>query len=269
MRLLYHAGHASAKEEIRVQPIRDEDEPFFLAHSTHPCPYLPDRVATLAFGNGFLAAERYRELMDAGYRRNGNHVYRPVCGACDACEVLRVPVATFTPSRSQRRVWRRCHGQFEVRIGPPRHSTERVDLYRRYLAGHHRDPEAEENATHFERFLVETCLGDRTFELQYRHGGRLAGLGIVDHVGDALSSVYFLFDPVLRRYSLGTYAALLEIELARRWHLKYYYLGYHIAQCAQMRYKADFQPCEVLRRGADAWIPAPRPMRPSACGREG
>jgi arginine-tRNA-protein transferase len=240
-----------------TEPVPQAEEPFFLAHTTQACPYLPDRVATLAFGDGHLAADRYRELLDQGYRRNGRFVYRPVCTACNACEVLRVPVAAFQPSRSQRRVWKRCHGRFQVQAVPPAHSQERVQLYGRYLEGQHRDPEAEENATHYEGFLVDTCLGDHTFELQYRDAGRLVGVGIVDHVGDALSSVYFYFDPAWARYSLGTYSALLEIDLARRWGLRHYYLGYYIADCPQMRYKAAFRPCEVRRRDGTEWLAVP------------
>lgn len=228
-------------------------EPFYLSSVTQPCPYLPGREATLAFCNGHLAAEQYRDLLDLGYRRNGVYLYQPVCPSCAACEVLRVPVATFQASRGQRRVWKRCHGRFGVRTVRPAHSPEREDLYHRYLEGHHQDPDAEDNATHYRSFLVDSCLGDHTFEVQYRFEGGLVGLGIVDQVGDALSSVYFFFDPKFARFSLGTYSALLEIDLARRWGLGYYYLGYHVAGCPKMRYKATFRPCEVRRRHADTW----------------
>ena len=46
-------------------------------------------------------------LLAAGFRRSGNNLYRPQCPACHACQAIRLPVAAFSPSRSQRRVLQR------------------------------------------------------------------------------------------------------------------------------------------------------------------
>lgn len=231
----------------------------FLGTTTDACPYLPDKVASLYFCNGLIAGQHYRALLDAGYRRNGMYLYRPVCATCQACEVIRVPLAQFRRSKSQRRVWNRCHGQFAVSVAKPSCSEERIALYDRYLAGQHGEAKHLETATQYSAFLVESCLAEHTFEMQYRHNGQLAAVGILDHVEDALSSVYFYFDPAYADFGLGTYSALLEITLAQQWGLEYYYLGYYIAGCRTMNYKNRFLPCELKRPDDAVWRVQPAP----------
>lgn len=209
-----------------------------------PCPYLPDRESTLLYLRGRVEPERYRELLDEGFRRCGDSYYRPICQSCNECKILRVPVATFTPSREQRRVRARGENVFTLRPASCGYSHEKAAIYRRYLEYQHEKVE-ESDQRAYEQFLVATTLGKATFELQLWADQRLAGVGVVDQAGDALSSVYFYFDPEFARFSPGTYSALAEIDYAREQGLQYYYLGYYIAGCASMRYKAKYRPCDI------------------------
>src|SRR5947207_5225999 len=103
----------------------------------HACPYLPDRTArNRAFLCERMPPELYHELMDAGFRRSGMLIYQPVCRGCRACQPIRVPVATFTPSKSQRRAWRRNADLLVSVAGagpsePPLPTQEKFDLYTR------------------------------------------------------------------------------------------------------------------------------------------
>lgn len=223
-----------------------------LGNLPEPCPYLPDRVATLELGDGATAAPWYEELLERGYRRSGAHVYRPVCRDCAECKTLRVLVREFRRSKGQRRVWNRAESVFEITIEEPSFSEEKLEVYTEYLRFQHPDSEPPDEE-HYTRFLVDSCIGGKSLELQYRAAGRLAGLGILDRMGDALSSVYFYFDPAFARYGLGTYSALYEIELARSSGLAYYYLGYYIRACASMNYKVRYRPCEYRGAGEEEW----------------
>ncbi|MCB1322608.1 MAG: GNAT family N-acetyltransferase, partial [Leptospiraceae bacterium] len=100
-------------------------------------------------------------------------------------------------------------------------------------------------------------LGHNTFELQLYHAGRLVGVAILDQVAEALSAVYFYFDPEVARYSPGTYAILLEIEMAQQRGLRFFYPGYYIPQCAAMNYKARFRPAQWRRVGEGDWQSLP------------
>ena len=217
------------------------------------CPYLPDRIATFRIANGFMGALLYEQLLELGYRRNGDYMYRPVCRTCDECRPLRVLAQEFRRSKSQRRVWNRCAPVFQVSFGPPESDDERLELYRRYLRFQHGDEAKEVDEDRYARFLTDSCLGGHTFELRFHAAGRLAGVGILDRLHDALSSVYFYFDPEYASISPGTFSALYEIELARRWGMSYYYLGYYISECASMNYKRLFRPCEIRTPDGLRW----------------
>lgn len=224
-----------------------------LGDVTDPCPYLPGREATLRFGNGRLVGGHYQQLLDWGYRRNGNYVYRPVCRSCRECWVLRVPVRTFRMTRSQRRVWKQGLEKFEVTWGSCRYTKEKAAMYERYLAHQHGSDEGPVDETRYSAFLVDSCLRHETLEVQYRVEGRLAGIGIIDKLERALSTVYFYFDPDFARLSPGTWSALYEIHLAQKWGLAHYYLGYFIPGCQSMNYKARFQPCEIKQPDVPGW----------------
>ena len=223
----------------------------------HPCPYLPGRAsesrALLAEG---MPAGVYHRFMDAGFRRSGRLVYQPICRGCRACVPIRVPVNTFTPSKSQRRC-RRKNQDLVVSAAQPAATDEKYDLYRRYVAGRHGRIADDESRESFEGFLYDSPVD--TVEFTYRNGaGRLLGVGLCDVSAESLSTVYFYYEPAESRRGLGTFGALYEIEAAARLGLPYYYLGYWVDGCASMQYKADFRPAEVL--GTDGvWRPLERP----------
>lgn len=225
----------------------------YLGDAEGVCPYLPDRMAVLQYIDGRFAAQNYREMMDRGYRRFGREVYRPVCAACSECKVLRVPVSGFKPSREQRRIRRKGDAVFQSRLTRPAFSAEKFALHQRYVRAQHNDLTEDFDECRYRRFMVETCLGPATIEHQFHVEGRLAGFGILDLVGDALSSVYFSFHPEFAAYRLGTYSILQEIDLAARWGLSFYYPGYFITGCKAMNYKARFRPCEVKDLDGTAW----------------
>ncbi|HPO13904.1 MAG TPA: arginyltransferase [Candidatus Hydrogenedentes bacterium] len=225
----------------------------FIRDITEECPYLPHKIATLRYGYGYGLTGLYRSLLDNGYRRSGACLYRPVCETCTECQVIRVPIATFRKSKEQRRIWNRGQRCFQASLHPPEFTEEKRAIYRNYLAFQHACSKQDADPEKYTAFLVDTFLGGQTMELQLRVEGRLAGVGILDQVGDALSTVYFYFAPEYARLSPGTYSALYEIELARRWNLNYYYLGFYIQDCPQMNYKVRFRPCQLKYPDSEEW----------------
>lgn len=213
--------------------------------------------------DGNLLGASYRQLLDEGFRRHGEHLYRPDCPGCQACQVHRVPVETFAMTRSQRRCWRKGNAVFELVEAEPVCTAEKVALYNTYLAHQHGESSERVDAARYHDFFVATCLPGHTLELQVRtrDGGQLVAVGIVDLVGDALSTVYCYFDPAFARFSPGTFSALAEIRWAREQALRFYYMGFYIAHCPSMAYKAQYGPCEVRSLGNPAWTPVAEPDR--------
>jgi arginyl-tRNA--protein-N-Asp/Glu arginylyltransferase len=237
---LQHAG-ASAWYNNAMQHVRPVLGPdgverleqiSLLGELEEPCPYLPGLTARFRFLDGRFAGIFFRELMDFGYRRNGNFIYRPVCEGCNACQVLRMPVADFKKTKEQRRVWNRGSQLFTVSLVRPVYTDEKASLYLRYLKEIHGNERETLETSHYSSFLVQSCLDEQTYEIHVRHEGRLVGVGLIDLLDDALSSVYFFYDPDYQRYSLGTFSIMAEFSIAERLGMAYYYPGYYIAGCA-------------------------------------
>ena len=215
-----------------------------------PCPYLEGRLARneVHLPNR-LSPEVYERRLGQGFRRSRRMVYRPRCHGCEECRQLRVPVQGFTPTRSMRRVLRRS-ADVRVDIGAPTPTIEKHSLFIRYLDSQH-DGTMSRDYDSFVDFLYDSPI--ETVEITYRVGGKIAGVSIADRVPLGLSSVYMYFDPDLARRSLGTYSVLWEIDYCGRRRLPYYYLGYFVADCRSMSYKARFRPNEVLD-SVDRWV---------------
>ncbi|HET6246055.1 MAG TPA: arginyltransferase [Tepidisphaeraceae bacterium] len=209
----------------------------------HPCAYLPGRMAqSRAFWVEGMPAKVYHDFMNAGFRRSGELVYQPICKGCRECLPIRVPIATFKPSKSQRRCFRQ-NQDVCVTAGRLESTDEKWELYQRYMQHWHK-ADADDRAG-FESFLYESPVD--TLEFCYRDGsGKLLAVGICDMCDESLSSVYFYFDPAEAHRGLGTFGALYELNFARDQGIPYYYLGYWIDQCPSMRYKSMYRVHEIL-----------------------
>ena len=211
---------------------------------SHPCPYLPGRMATLrVFQVGQMPGVLYHEFQNASFRRTGELVYQPICAGCRACVPLRVPVTDFAPSKSQRRCQRQ-NADLSIDVGIPELTEEKLDLYQRYVSTRH-DKEEPADADSLGRTLYSSPVD--TVEFTYRDpAGKLLGVAICDICEKSISSVYFYYDPDESSRGLGTFSALTEIDLARQRDIPYWYVGYWIKGCQSMEYKANFRPHELL-----------------------
>lgn len=214
------------------------------------CPYLRDRRSRSELRLlGGIGGEEYAARLGEGFRRFGAVLFRPACEACSACIPLRVAVERFRPSRSQRRVLRRNRAT-RVEAGPPAVDGERLEVYAAFLKERSErvgwEPrEADEDA--YRRSFVENIVP--TIELRYRVEGRLAAVSYADLSPGALNSIYCYHHPDFHRLSPGTFDVLTQIAMAARLGLRHLYLGYSIAGCRSMEYKARFRPAEVLVGG--------------------
>lgn len=217
------------------------------------CPYLAGRDARmpLRVPTRMLTLQEFGERLRAGDRRQGVLLYRTACPSCRACEPIRIDVERFAADRTQRRVYRRGLRLLDVELGPPDFSLEKMDLYNRHKAGRGLSAEGQDiDEAGYRAFLVDTCC--ESFELRYRLDGRLVGVAVVDRAEDALSAVYFYFDPDFEPLSPGVFSIMKQVELCREWGLRFLYLGLYIGECASMAYKARYLPHE--RRVGGRWL---------------
>lgn len=216
------------------------------------CGYLPQQTWRLEYEQvAEISPAEYMERMHDGWRRFGDMLFRPHCPRCAACQSIRVLVDRFRPNRSQRRTRRLNEGTVELRVGTPSVSREKLDLYDRYHACQSEEkgwPVLEpKDADEYVRSFVANPFA--TQEWCYYRDNRLIGVGYVDDLPAGLSAIYFFYDPDERARSPGTWNVLSVIDQARFRHIPHVYLGYYVAGCQSMTYKARFVPNQV--RGAD------------------
>lgn len=217
-----------------------------------PCPYFEDRPARFAHIDPHypLTGPIYDELLQQGFRRGGEHVYRPACPGCQACESLRLPVAEFTARRRHRRCLQR-NSDLQWSSAGLSFRQDHYALYKRYVeARHPTGGMADAEPDEYWRFFTAEWCPTEFFEM--RLNNQLIGVAIVDDTGISLSAVYTFFDPGLSSRSLGTFAILKQVETAVQRGYEWLYLGYNIAGCAQMDYKTGFCPHERLT--AQGWV---------------
>jgi arginine-tRNA-protein transferase len=225
---------------IRVEPARV----LLFATPAHGCSYLPGNDATTLFVDPEFPKDPriYTLLSQNGFRRSGEHVYRPNCQDCAACVAVRVAVARFTPRRGHRRALRN-NRDLRVVTRDSEFCEEHFLLYSRYLGARHANG-GMDNPTRkqFREFLLSSWANTTLYE--FRLAGHLVAVAVADHLTDGLSAVYTFFDPDFASRGLGTYAILWQIEESRRLGLDWLYLGYWIAESPKMLYKQEFQPQE-------------------------
>ena len=215
----------------------------------HRCSYLEDEEATTLFVDPRqkLSPELYTQLSLLGFRRSGDHVYRPHCALCNACIASRVRVQEFQASRTQQRISKR-NSDLRIEQSDSILDDEAYSLYRYYIESRHADgdmypPEREQ----YESFLNDG-LGCAIYYRLYQ-GNRLVAVTVADKMLDGLAAIYSFFDPDQPRRSLGTEAILLQIREAQQMSLPFVYLGYWIDGCRKMSYKSRFSPLELFVDG--------------------
>ena len=220
---------------------------------THQCSYFPDRQAVTLVVDPIcpIGKSTYTGLSELGFRRSGEHVYRPHCGTCHDCIPVRLPASTFRPNRSQRRTLKR-NQNLQVIEQESEFRPEHFELYRRYVETRHPDGGMDDSSPEqYMQFIHADWCTTRLFE--FRQDGVLVAVAVTDILDDALSAVYTYYDPDRLRLNLGTYAILWQLQECRRRALDWLYLGYWIPENDKMQYKSRFQPQEFF--DGQQWLP--------------
>ena len=215
-----------------------------LEASNGECPYIKGKEwLSYLIQSKKLDPFTYELLLDQGFRRSGPIFYKNNCDSCEECISLRIKVADFAPSKSQKRALKK---NIDVRIteGPAIFDLEAFAVYSAFSKDRYdNEPTVED----FHNFLANGLFDTRM--VKYYAGDQLIGVGWLDILANSISSVYFAFDPAASSRSLGTYSVIKEIELCQKLGLEYLHLGFWVKDCQAMAYKNRFQPYELLING--------------------
>ena len=220
----------------------------FYVTAPYTCGYLSHQLAQslIATPQHLVDSHQYSGLIQQGFRRSGKFVYRPHCESCNACIPIRLPVADFQPSRSQKRAYQQ-HQTLDASISTPAFDQAHFELYQAYQIARHEGNAAEETAEQYRNFLVQSNV-DSLF-ISFTLNGVLKIVSVVDIVEDGVSAVYTFYDSADSKASYGTFSILWLIDWCKQLKLPYLYLGYWIQNSKKMAYKENFNPQQALIDG--------------------
>lgn len=215
------------------------------------CPYLANEVQSLSvFWATDISPTENEQLLSSGWRKFGKMNFKPDCINCQKCIPLRVRVQQFAPSKSQKKVINKNH-DILVLFDELKYKDQYYELYKK----HSKDRFNKESVNSEDEFIRSffDFTGQQFLSLFFLNE-QLIAYGILERGTNCISSVYFIYDPEYADRSLGTFGAMSEIAYAREMGLSYYYLGYWVADCKSLAYKANFKPYETYDWQERKWI---------------
>ncbi len=217
--------------------------PLFLTEQ-QPCSYLDklNSQSVIVHPSFSLNTALYSQLIEQGFRRSGNEIYRPHCPTCSECIPTRVEVKKFIPNRNQKRCIRK-NRQIAVIVKSAQFDLVHYQMYLQYQKHRHQQGGmADFSKEDYMSFLAGSWCN--TLFVEFSIESELAAIAVVDLLDNALSAVYTFFSPKFSRYSLGNYAILWQLQHAKELGLDYVYLGFWIDNCQKMSYKTQYQPIQ-------------------------
>ena len=198
--------------------------------------------------------EMAEDYLEQGWRRFGKMFFRPNCTNCSRCIPLRVDLENFTLTRSMRRALSK-NKNITLEIGAPECTKEHIRLHNEYHKNQNKLknwPHHNISATEYRMLFCEPM----PFAREYRYfdeNRKMIGVGYVDTLPSAYSSLYFFYDPVWGPKSPGIFSIVTEIRKAIETGAKHYHLGYYVKNCPSMDYKLRFKPFDILHGDDELW----------------
>jgi arginine-tRNA-protein transferase len=231
--------------------------PQFYITSPQNCPYLDGKIERKLFTA--LYGESSQELNDVlamqGFRRSQKILYKPLCSKCSACLSVRVRVADFKLTTSQRRV---VKGNFDLlKVEKPIIATqEQYTLFKNYVNTRHSDGGMSDmDEYEFSSMIEESNIQSKIIEYRKPNSDgttELIAVSLSDCTPGGLSMVYSFFSIADSNRSLGKFMVLDHILEAKKDNISYVYLGYWVKGSNKMKYKSDYKPVEVFYQ--NEWV---------------
>jgi leucyl-tRNA---protein transferase len=165
---------------------------------------------------------------------------------------VRLPLVDYRFRKSLRKTFRRNRNNFRLAIGPASINAEKERLYRRYKTSFSGllAPTLKDALLDGENFNIFN-----TQEVRVYDGKQLIALSYFDIGQDSSASITGIYDPDYKKYSLGFYTMLEEINYSQEQGLLYYYPGYVVPGYPRFEYKLRIGPVEYYSLRHKAWRP--------------
>ena len=182
------------------------------------------------------------EFFRASLMSDGMHLKRQIA--------LRIEVARFMRSRSQRRTFRK-NGDLELSFDtadPGEAERQLFDVHKMRFKGNVPDSLSDFLGARSNGYPCEIQ------QLSVRLEGRLIAASFFALGLRACSSIYAVFDPEYSRRRLGVFTMLSELEFARERGFQFYYSGYATVEPSCYDYKKEFSALQYYD-WEESWRP--------------
>ena len=184
----------------------------FYLTANYNCGYLPAKKAQSIVASPYqnVNQNEFNNLINIGFRRSGNHVYKPHCHECDACTPIRLDVLQFKRNRTQER----CFKKSDLKVVEESLDFLEEDflLYSKYQKTRHNDLSSsiEDQKEEYKNFLLTSNFESK--KMKFFHNDKLLMISIIDYLNDGISAVYTFYDQNYVKKSLATYSILWLVE---------------------------------------------------------
>ena len=216
------------------------------------CSYFDEKISDIRYKYIHSCSSiQYQGMLERGWRRFGKMHFVPECKSCTKCVSIRIDVANYKFSRSEKRVIAK-NKETKLYIRPPSLTMEHLSLYDKYhkFMNDKKDwPYSPIDPNDYIKSYVE---GKENFakEFLYVRDDKLIGVALVDILDKSISSIYCSYDHDYADLSIGKFSILAQIKIAKELNIPYIYLGYWIKDHFSMGYKKAYEPFEVLENRA-------------------
>ncbi|MDD2791314.1 MAG: arginyltransferase [Sulfurimonas sp.] len=193
------------------------------------------------------SSQNCQDLIERGYRRFGKMYFRPICSDCNECQSIKIDVANFSFSKSQRRVLKKA-SHITSYIQRPTLSKTHLELFEKYHLEMHNKKGWDYQETTPQHYQNSFVSGHNEFgyEILYFDADKLIGVDLIDILEDGISSIYFYYDPDYNELALGKLSLYNQILFARQKSKQWIYLGYYVEECPSLSYKSHYKPYLTL-----------------------
>lgn len=195
--------------------------------------------------------ELVRNLIPLGFLDAGLTAQFNACASCKQCVPARINIASFAPSRSQRRIIKR-NQDLTTQIftmhdedGELALNIEHFRLFNTYARARH--PQGSFSCMSFEHF--KACFSNRDLIAESRNGdGKLMNCTVLTAGDDYIYGVNFFYDVKESKHrSLGKYAVLTLLDALKDIEkMKHFYIGSVAQESPKLSYKTQFSGLEIF-----------------------
>lgn len=190
------------------------------------------------------------EFLAKGWYRMNNYLFTIHCmffeNMVSSVLWLRLPLRYFKKTKSLRQIYNRVYSKFRVEIRKATYSKSQEGLYQKYVI------DLKQRSGSFASYV-----GNRfeTYEVNVYDGDLLIAFSYFDLGKDSIASILGVFHPNYKKYSLGIFTMLAEVEYGVQNQFDFYYPGYVVLKNPIFDYKLRLKPMEFYHPPVQSWIP--------------